>query len=365
MAMDTIPGFLCYPISPFLDISPGYYTVDADGEGVGWAFECPKTGTLAQIAFGTGAVTTGDANMSVRLETVDPATGLPSGTLIDSPTNVATGTVNIASTDDSVVKSCDINGGTGVSVTTGDIIAVTIKRPASGSFNGRILYGSTSFAGMNTGFPYYLDYGITSAGAWTRISTPGGIDIALNIGGWICPVGGFLATSAATLSAFASPKERGILLNFPIKMRITGGIAFVTADAGENYKFVLYSNPTGTPVQVAVSNIYDADLRTGTAGRACYFQFTTPYEMAKDTDYVLAVAPTTAGAILLTVTRSESAYGALFFGGENATLWGREDSSSGVFSETNTDVPKIAGFFDQIEDPAAGGGRPEIRGGNL
>src|SRR5688572_2287311 len=71
-------------------------TLDASGEKIGWVLQAAATGAIDAIWFRTGTVTTGDT-VDVRIETVDPSTGLPTGTLWSANTNVS---VVIANGDD-------------------------------------------------------------------------------------------------------------------------------------------------------------------------------------------------------------------------------------------------------------------------
>src|SRR6185295_5385053 len=116
------------------------------------AVTMPATGTLTGVQFQTGTITTGQNSCPIRVETMDATTGNPSGTLAYTNSN---GTVDIASSDDNVALACtNINSGTGVSVTYGDIVGITIGRSGGAStLNGTVFryYGSggSNTAGLN------------------------------------------------------------------------------------------------------------------------------------------------------------------------------------------------------------------------
>jgi len=116
MALTALPGRLIFPwhaLIAFAGASFVSLTINDDTDEVAIIFQSPAAGALQTVAFLTGTTTTGENGVPGRLETLN-ASGNPSGTLIDSPTNVATGTVDIAAADDNVLKTMSINGGTGV-----------------------------------------------------------------------------------------------------------------------------------------------------------------------------------------------------------------------------------------------------------
>lgn len=354
MTMDAIPAGGFAPLWNNLTHGGALSTIDADAEAICVVCQIPRSGTLTDVAFYAASITTGDAGMLAEIETVG-ADGLPTGVRYKTNSN---GIINIASVDDNIVKTAGINGGAGVSCARGDVVAIYIKRPASGTMNGAFRTISP-LSTIYAGFPYGLDYQITAAGVWTKkYNYP---SIALNIGGWICPPGTALL-GTPLLENFASPKERGILVNFPLKTRLAGFYAYITAVAGEDFIGKLYSDPTGTPVERATTNTYDADQRQITTASWHYFMFNTPYEMGKDTDYVIAIQATTAGAIDLAYFLAEAAYSACHMFGPGAVLYGRDNAASGAFSATATKIPVIIPLIDQIEDAASGGGGGISRG---
>src|SRR5688572_2948852 len=93
MALVTVPPFL-YPTPPPLATTqpPAYgvlLDIDATLEKAGFVFCPPKTGSIRKVGFRTGTVVSGGANdLDVRIETV-ASTGLPSGTLQTTNSNIA------------------------------------------------------------------------------------------------------------------------------------------------------------------------------------------------------------------------------------------------------------------------------------
>jgi hypothetical protein len=94
------PGIL-WPTPPWEEnLTPAFttHTLSGAGHKVGFVFEGSLRGQLEvdSVEFLTGTVTTG-GNLDVRIESVDLATGFPSGTLLQANTN---GTAVIADSDD-------------------------------------------------------------------------------------------------------------------------------------------------------------------------------------------------------------------------------------------------------------------------
>ncbi len=352
MTIQSFPQFPLIPPALFGVSGVAYSTADADGEGIAPQIQVPITGTLTDIAFAVATVTTGDAAFSVRVETIDGATGLPSGTLIDSPTNAAYGAVNIADTDDNKIISCQINSGTGVAVTRGDHIAIKLTRPTSGSFNGRIIYGGAYQSSVASNYPNVA----VNTGSWVK-----GCNLpvcAMKISGtWYLPNMCILYASISNtaINDPGTPKQLGILVNKPVGLRLAGALVMVAAGSAEDYQLKLYSDPTGAPSLVATSNNFDADFRESINVRWTSHIFNSSPELTKDTAYVLCINPTTANEINVYYQEMGSTtYNACLPMGSNATYYYRSDT--GPFAETNTRVPFIIPIFDGIDIGSGGGG---------
>lgn len=360
MTMQTLPGLpVFYPnIFHTYALINNAQTLDAAGEKIAWVLQIPAAGTLTQVAVAFGTVTTGDSAFSVRLETIDGSTGYPSGTLYATNSN---GTINVSSSDDNVLKECDINGGTGVTVAK-DTAAVVFGLSDTGPS-----LGLKYFAGLGSNFPYSVDYGITSAGAWTKGSyTP---NIAMKIDGvWYVPYGCFLGPAYTSESVNASGKECGIIINMPVKARIKGIVLQLAVAAGADWKCILYSDPTGSsPVAELTGPIIDGDLKKDTNGRMYFYDFGSSFVLQASTDYALVIQGQTSNTLTLnTISFADTTYSSLFHGGANNIMCSRT-SASGAFTLTTTRAPLIQGTFDQFDDGAGTGGglltHPGMTGG--
>lgn len=360
MTMQQLPSGLWVPHN--------YYTIsnqiiDGDADYFTHIIESPAGGTLTQVAFGVQTVTVGDDTFSVRLETIDADTGNPTGTLIDSPTNAAYGTVDIADADDNKMIICDINGGTGVTVTAGQKIAVRLARTASSSANLRPSYNTAFPNGAVNGYPYST-YDL-SAGSWTKVlASP---SLALNIGGWKLPVGCTALPSYATLTADnpGTPEQYGNIVNEPYKRRAMGAFAYLIGGAANAFHFKLYSDPLGTPTEIATTAEHDADLGTSAASaRQTALRFASPVVLEPNTNYGLVISPNVSGTnvTIYYFTILHSSLSALWPMGANSYYCSRTDT--GAFATDNTRFTMIGLILDQLDD-GVGAGRPEFKGANL
>ena len=180
-------------------------TIDADGEYGGWVFSAPSAMTVTDIAFYVSTLTTGD-NIDVRVETVDATTGLPTGTLWATNTNIL---VNVTSTgrwNGTLTASASLNAG--------DIFCVKIVRPTAGTFNGvlRLLIGGNI---AQHGFPYR----VLNAGSPTKAAASSPVALELKISGPSYPRLGIkaqlLADATEAFTSASTPDERGNRLLLP------------------------------------------------------------------------------------------------------------------------------------------------------
>lgn len=334
-------------------MSTGNYTINDTTDKAAFVIEVPTTGTLTSVQFSTGTITTGENANTVRLETID-ASGNPSGTLIDDPTNLASGTIDIANGDDNVALACPINGGTGVSVTAGNMIAVVFAAGGAGLNGGVFRYAGTNSTGGYS-IPSAQDYNIGSAAAWTKAKQSRPF-LALNIGGWTAPhgcLGGL--TGGQSSDPFQSPAERGALINLPVSVRSVGIVASVSMAAATTVKFQLWTPITGTPISVAASNAVDTDAAGLTGNGLLQLMFTSAYTIAANTDYIAAVSPQGAVNVSLGYMPANVTYDAAYPGGSTFKWYGRAAGGSTNFSVTGTRVPQVGIVIDGIDSGGSAG----------
>jgi hypothetical protein len=128
--MRTIEGFFMVP-TPW-GLPSGGTTFDVvpifvNAGEYAYIFRAPKTGTITKVGFRTVTVITG-ATVDVRLETVSATDGHPTGSLVGTNANASQ---VIADTNDNVFFTVTLTAG--ASVTAGDVLAVVVVAPATGS----------------------------------------------------------------------------------------------------------------------------------------------------------------------------------------------------------------------------------------
>lgn len=349
MALVNVPNGIMWPAFTMgMDAAKSVtaVTMNDTTDKIAWVLESPVTGALQSIALYTGTITDADT-LIVRLETL-AADGTPTGTLIDSPTNAAAGTVAIGAGDDNVSKICDINGGTGVTVTLGVPFAIVLALTTGAKTQGYRSYVSTGYVG----FPYALDYNVTAGTTWTKFA--GSPCVALKIGGvWVNPRGCNCMGSGIE-DAIATPKERGMEVYLPFAAKAIGFVMSIKAATGGNMTARLYSDPEGTPDLVVDSASIDCDLFQ-TLGAARYWigYFDTEVTLDINTSYALVIAPdATTLSTWYHVTPGGATTAASLPGGAHNRYYSRDDSAAGAFTPDAAKWPEMWIILSALGDIA-------------
>ena len=323
-----------------------FQTLDAASERIGAIFQAPATGNITKIRFRTNTVTTG-GDFTVNLETVG-TTGLPSGTLWDSPTNQTTATVTIADTDDSVWKEATLTAA--AAVTKGDFIALTITAPSG--VNVRIAHQENYAAGA---FPYMLtDLG---GSGWTKVTAVPifGVEYSGGAYHYIPGMPGGLA-SAVTVDTDGND-ECGNRIDMPVDARVVGLWVIADLAAGETVDAILYNN-AGT---AASTLTVDGDASQG-AYRPRYFLFASAVTVAAgDVLRIVLKSATATNQFLGSYAHAAAAHKNQLPSG--SVVQRTERDAGGAWSDVDTDYMMIGLVLDQLDDGAGGGGSMGISQG--
>lgn len=316
---------------------------------VGWVFQAPKTGDLHKWCFGTYTVVTG-ATMDVRAETVDVATGYPTGTLWASSTN---GAQVIADSDDNVWFCTAFTAD--ASVTRGQYIAMVVANPGS-SYGNMII---PVFGDDYTQTPYMCKH---DGSTWTTKYGSGNIGAAEYADGSYEPVWGMLpakSVGSVLYNSGSTTKIRGLRFKLPFPTRISG-VSFNT-DTSPHGDFLvqLYASDgvtvlTSTTV-VARETSYDAHGATVFLVRAI---FDATADLVKDVYYRVGVKPTSTTDVRLTYLDVQTAATMDGLSGGQDFHYTTSDvavpTGEGDWTQTTTRRPFLFLMFNAFDDGAGG-----------
>ncbi len=257
-------------------------TLNAADEYIAFIMAVPKTGTLKKVCILTGTVTTADT-INVSIETVDPATGYPSGTLY------ATGaTGSQESPTSSTFYWIAINSTSGISVTAGDLIAIKVSLDyVDGDMT--IQYNNWIHNPTNSEiFPYverYVDSTHTKG-----VSEP---CVALEYDGEIINSGSVCCkSSSVNYNNSSSGDYKALKITMPFGARIVGAWAY--ADIDNPAQLILYSSDGYTSLGTIS---FDPDIRVSTSAGIFISFFSSPITLIKNSSYRLALIATTSSNI--------------------------------------------------------------------
>src|SRR3990167_1585425 len=291
MTIQSIVGEVRFPAYPRADSTPvpggtGGVLLDANGEKFACVFKVPKTGTLHKVWFRTGTVTTGD-DLKVSFQDVG-ADGFPDE-IVDQyrVVTVADANDNVGFTT-GILSSDGTDIGTKRSVTFGQELAIVIEY---NSYVAGAMYiaFSDSLAYTGEAYPYCAQkVGAGPTWAKTGVSTWPVIAVEYSDGTYAfintLPILSTTQKSYQVGTLVADEYALAFTLPFTCRIKGMGGIIEVDGDCD----FVLYE---GTTIRASVS--IDADKRSHVGITVLNMDFSAPYTIAANTQYRIAVKPTT------------------------------------------------------------------------
>lgn len=339
MALQNFIGAVWAP-PPMLGLAGGLMfgdlILDAAGEKAAAIVQVPKTGSIAEIGFRVGAVTT-SADLKVGLYTVD-ASGNPTTTAYGGMVAgvQATPTASTAYT---------VALGTAATATAGDIVAVVIEfNSAAGNLRINDFRGTSSNSQQ---FPYTALF----TTSWSKSTATPITWLKYSDGSYSFMPGVLPAATSAELS-FASNNatqdEVALRFRLPVPSRLAGFGGVIAQLA--NFDAVLYEDTTALLTYSLAASQVASSLRYPRVHK-----FPTPYVLAANTTYRLALKPTTTTNI--TVAHYDVAAAAVFNqveGGPDFHWSQRVDA--GAWTDTVTRRPFIWLLLDQFDDGVGGGG---------
>jgi hypothetical protein len=285
-------GTLIIPPMPLMGANSVALTqvssLTADTALAAYVVQIAKAGNIRKVRWGTRTVTTG-GDMDVRLETVDAATGHPSGTLWGTTTN---GTQAVANGDDNVWFTTTLTADATVAV--GDILAVCIKAPAGVNLN---VLTSWALSSLNLPFPYFRFFNGTS---WAGVGSGAPMVMLEYDDGSYAPLFGCYPAGNVTshsVSTSTTPDVVGLRFQVPYPLRVKGAWAVVDIDGDCALRLVSTAYHQGAGTGILGSITLDKDIRTSTATGPLPLFFSSPIDLSPATWYRLVLEPTSTTAI--------------------------------------------------------------------
>jgi hypothetical protein len=348
MSIVTVPAF-CFPELPSTPAAApsilGAATLDINGtsEYVAFVFSCPKTVTVDSVFFRVNAASQG-CTATVRIETVDAATGVPSGNLPDAN---ATTTVNITNG----AANYEVTFPGTFTLTNGTLYAIYIGAPTSVTTPIGINFATFADDGGNIGMPYAIDYD-TSADYKDSLAPCFGLGLSGGSALFIKKLWPISAAATETFSSTSTPDIIGNKITIKAPMRVCGAWAWVDLDEAATIR--LY-NTDGSGI-LGSAQAYK-NVPANIAQYINIFQFSGSVELPAGDYYLAAEATTITGIGIGAITFSNARWrSASPMGGADFCYTSCTSPPTGVGSWTNTTTKQafIGLIIDGIE--AGGGG---------
>lgn len=364
----------CWALYPpqFNTPATNSFVLDAAEELIGYVITIPKTGTLKKVGWGITAVSSPVLTARMSLENIAAAIGQPVATTDAAKNLYAANAVSADITNPSAgIRFDAINGSTGISVTKGDRVAITIRITSytSGSISVRYSQygGFTPFGGYHSlrTNAYTFTY---VGGSWKLYHTP---HVTLEFDGEFVPVpftmpAQSLATSMGWNST-SNPDRRGMKFSLPFTCKLGG--AFFYFDGDSDTDLILYE-PDGYTVATGFPITLNKNERTANSLGWYFVEFPVPPTITADLNYRFAFLPKENTNCTMYVVTPES-------DGEISGLTGYMEGSRVVYTYRNgapssgdkewtdstTQKSTVSLFISEIDIPSGGSGGGPIMGG--
>jgi hypothetical protein len=321
---------------------PGSWsTIDASGEYVAIIFQAKEAMTISHVGFRCNAAAS-TPTADVRIETVDTSTGLPSGTLWATNTNIVTGTLTTSWALHALTASA--------SISAGEIFCVKIAHNA-GSF-ALALYGG--LAGGVSAFPYT----VTNTGSPAKAGLTNIVAMALGsssttfynmVGAGIQPIS---TTTGGTFNN-TNGARRGLRFTIPFNARCVG-LRFFKSNTAGNFNAILMSD-AGSELSSS-STAFDGDINgnfTFMLATDCFFD--NPVTLSAGTTYRAVIEPSSAtnsNVSAFTIPSADYANASPCGTFAHYTTY----ASAAWDDSATTSYPWLDILIDQIDNGAGGGG---------
>jgi hypothetical protein len=358
MALASVKGGEWWPSPPFLNAalaaSIGSVQLNVASEKMAIVFQAAFTGTLSEVDFYISAVgSSGDVD--VRVETIDAATGNPSGSLAGTNSNLSMTISTTGAKTAALTAAVSLTQGTYYAIvfsgTSGDISLACFNRVGSG--------GGWDTTGV---YPrYHNGTSWSSRGLAVSYQYVPCIALKLNdgsypwLGGTITP---FQSLTNVDFNNTSSDRERGIRFIPRGKKRAIGFFAATNIHSGNAN--VILANTSGTALATYTGDKdYGSSYSAGSGVIPSMGFFASAVTLDAGTTYYLTIVPQSATNVRivdgLLMDTGEANQMNVLSGGTDVVLVTRD--SGGTYTVDTTKRPLSMGLiFDQSDDGAGGGG---------
>lgn len=297
---------------------------------------------VSHVGFRTQTGTSAVAAISI--ETIDPSTGYPSGTLWATNTSAVSGSL-AANTRYLVALTA------AATIPRGSFFAVKFARDS----------GTALSLASRTGFESkYLPYGVHKVASTSKTDNPVGVFLGSSSTTFY-RIPGYTPYGLATNASFNNTDSamRGLRFKPPFDCRCVGMSYFTGSFAGDMNALLMSDGGSELSSSgIAVPGLY---VGNSTAEKAIFFD--NPVNLSGGTWYRAVVEPTSSTDVgITTFDATSSDYRSAYAGGteHHYTTY----TSSGGWVDSSDDVPLIDILIDQM-DLGGGGGIGRLVGGGL
>lgn len=324
-----------------------FVTVDAAGEYGGIAVLALEDMTISHVGLKCNAVA-GSPTADIRIETIDTATGLPTGTLWGTDTNIITATLTTSWAVHALTASA--------SITQGQFFFVKV------AYNSGTSFAISQFTNVSTlggAYSTNIPYGATNTGVAAAVQ----LNQSLNIGLGSSSTSFYMVpqlTTADTLTTTnfnnsGGDTRRGLRFQVPFKCRVAGLSVFLDNEDADFY-VALYDD-AGNELSSS-STAFDTDVASG-GNRVMYrTQFDNKVTLSPATWYRAVVGANSASNTSVSTLRAGGNVDTVRSGMPGGTNVHLTTFASGSWTDTATaEVPIIDLMIDQLDDGVSAGSR--------
>jgi hypothetical protein len=349
MALQSLNAPLAWPgLTSGPSTAPALSTADTlDGAG---DYTCvvicaPSDMTVSHVGFKCNAVA-GSPTATVRIETVDAATGAPSGTLWATNTSVTTATLTSSFALHALTASATI--------TKGQVFAIVITY-ASGT---SLVVNTVAGVMENHGLPYKVT-NITGSAVKAALI---GMDLCLGSSTTeFYSLRGLRPAASIAANAFnnTSSAKRGVRFQVPFKCTVSG-FKIYTGTAVGDFNAII-EDDSGTELS-STSTAFEGDVASALASAVFTGSFDNTVDLSPGVWYRLAIQPSSATNVNMytaTLPSSDPNYAKAWPGGANFYY---STFTTSTWTDANTQVPYIDLLINRLDDGVSSGSARVIGG---